>query len=77
MSVTARLTFLVIVSGGSSMSTVPWGESTDFDILRVGSWRSITRAATVGIACSGTTKVSPYRELKRMATSLASSRCWR
>ena len=37
-----------MTSGASSTSTVPCGESTDFDILRVGSWRSMTRAADRG-----------------------------
>ena len=58
-SVTARLNFLTITSGGSSTSTVPWGESADFDILLVGAWRSMTRAPAAGMVASGTTKVSP------------------
>ena len=55
----------------------PSGELTDLDILRSGCWRSMTRAPAVGMAASGTTRVSPKRWLKRMATSRASSRCWR
>ena len=49
----------------------------DLLILRVGSWRSITRAATGGWTPTGTVKVGPKRLLKRSATSRVSSRCWR
>ncbi len=38
---------------------VPSGDSTDFDILRSGCCRSMTRAPVPGIAASGTVKVSP------------------
>ena len=48
------------------------------DIFRVGSWRSMIRAPTSGIRCSGTTRMSsPKRALKRRATSRMSSRCSR
>ena len=60
VSVTARLIFLATTSRGSSSTRiVPCGESSDFDIFRVGCWRSITRAPIAGIVASGTTKVSP------------------
>jgi hypothetical protein len=57
--VTARLNLRSITAGSSSTSTVPWGESSDFDILLVGSCRSITRAPAGGITWRGTTNVSP------------------
>ena len=38
---------------------MPCGDSVDFDIFRVGSWRSITRAPAAGVDASGTTNVSP------------------
>ena len=37
----------------------------------------MTRAATGGFTARGTTNVRPYRVLKRLATSRASSTCWR
>ena len=76
-SVTALLIRLVIAVGSSSSVIVPWGESSDFDILAVGFWRSMIRAPTGGMLASGTTSVSPQRWLNRMAMSRASSRCWR
>src|SRR5262245_63426819 len=59
LSVTARLNLRLMASDDSSTRTLPWGELTDFDIFWVGSWRSMIRAPTLGIAASGTTKVSP------------------
>ena len=44
-----RLIFLAIAFGSSSSRIVPWGESADFDIFAVGSWRSMTRAPTGGM----------------------------
>ena len=49
----------------------------EVDILRSGSCRSMIRAPTSGIRCSGTTSVSPKRSLKRIAMSRMSSRCSR
>ena len=68
-SVTADLIFFSIVLGGSRTRIVPWGESSDFDILFSGCCRSMTRAPTAGKVAFGTTKVSPKRLLNRMATS--------
>ena len=76
-SVTALFTFLTIVSGSSSTRIVPASLSDVVDIFWVGDWRSMIRAPTSGMRCSGTTSVSPKRALKRCATSRASSRCWR
>ena len=50
---TAHLIRLVIAFGSSSSAIVPWGESADFDIFAVGSWRSMIRAPTGGIARLG------------------------
>ena len=49
----------------------------DLFIFTAGSCRSITRAATGAVTACGTTNVSPYARLNRMARSRASSRCWR
>ena len=59
VSVTARRTFLVISSSESRRPIVPRGDSTDFDILRSGCCRSMTRAPVPGMAASGTVKVAP------------------
>ena len=77
-SVTARLNLRRTTSGSSSTSTVPCSDPPVVDILRSGSWRSRTRAPTVGMRCSGTTRrPSPKRALNRAATSRMSSRCSR
>ena len=65
-SVTADLIFFVIAFGSSSTPIVPCGESSDFDIFRVGFWRSMTRAPTAGNVAFGTTNTSPKRWLNRM-----------
>ena len=76
-SVTARLNFFAIEVGSSNIPIVPFADSEDLDILFLGSCRSITRAATFGIAADGMISVSPYLELKRSAMSRVSSKCWR
>ena len=48
---------------------MPCGESSDFDIFRVGSCRSMTRAPNGGNVAFGTTNVSPNWWLNRSATS--------
>jgi hypothetical protein len=57
-SVTARLIFFSIVFGSSRTRTVPSSVPPVVDIFRVGSWRSMMRAPTSGIRCSGTTRMS-------------------
>jgi hypothetical protein len=47
-SVTAVLNLRLITSGGSSMSTVPWGVPPVVDIFFSGSCRSITREPVSG-----------------------------
>src|SRR5262249_8552088 len=76
-SVTALFTFLTIVAGSSSTRIVPASLSAVVDIFWFGACRSMIRAPTSGMRCSGTTSVSPKRALKRSAMSRASSRCWR
>ena len=58
-SVTALFTFLRIVSGGSSISTVPLSDPRDLDIFTVGSCRFMTRPTVSGKTPSGMAKVSP------------------
>ena len=43
-SVTAERIFLALTLGSSSSSMMPAGEDADFDILAVGSWRSVILA---------------------------------
>ena len=58
-SVTARATFRRTTSGGSSRSIEP-AASADFDILRSGWSRSITRAVpSVAVTTSGTVNTGP------------------
>ena len=77
-SVTARETLRRMASGGSSSRTVPGASgAADLLIFLAGSCRSMTRAPTGGVTARGTTNVSPYRWLNRMARSRASSRCCR
>ena len=78
-SVTAVFTFLRRTSGGSVTLIVPCGESADFDILAVGSWKSMTRAppSAGGMSASGTTNVSresrveAHRDVARQLEVLA------
>ena len=48
-SVTAERTLRRMASGGSSSSMRPAGDALDFDILAVGTWRSMTRPPTLGM----------------------------
>jgi hypothetical protein len=57
-SVTARLNFFSIAFGSSRTYTVPSAVPPVVDIFRVGSCRSMIRAPTAGIRCSGTTSRS-------------------
>src|SRR2546423_10055531 len=54
VSVTARLIFFAVADRSSRINTVPATDVSDFDILRVGSWRSITRAPAGRIVAPGT-----------------------
>ena len=48
-SVTAERTLRRMASGGSSSSIRPATDALDFDILAVGTWRSMTRPPTLGM----------------------------
>jgi hypothetical protein len=76
VSVTARDTVRRITSGGSSSPIRPAPAPVVLPIFAVGSARSMIRAAVSGRTPSGTVNVRPYRELNRIATVRASSRCW-
>ena len=56
---------------------MPATEVSDFDILRVGSCKSITRAPACRMVALGTVNVGPNRALNRSARSRVSSTCWR
>ena len=56
-SVTALLIFFATVFGSSRTSTVPASTPPVVDILVVGSCRSMIRAPTSGIRCSGSTRI--------------------
>ena len=75
-SVTARETLRRTTSGSSSRKIDPgcWSPA-DFDILRVGSARSMIRAPAAGCTACGTEKTRPYVVLNRIAMSRASSTC--
>ena len=76
-SVTARLNFFMIAAGSSMRYTIPESDEADFDILAVGSWRSVTLAPALGVTAFGSTKVWPKRWLKRSAMSRVISMCCR
>jgi hypothetical protein len=59
VSVTARKMCRRIISGGSSSPIRPAGDDALLLILRVGSVRSMIRAAASGRMPSGTVKVGP------------------
>ena len=51
--------FFATEARSSSTITVPASLAADFDILSVGTWRSMTRAPAARIVAAGSTKVSP------------------
>jgi hypothetical protein len=65
VSVTADLIFLAARAGSSSSSTSPFGFDVDFDILAVGSWRSVIFAVSRMMYASGTVNVCPNVVLNR------------
>ena len=73
-SVTALLTFLMMVSGGSRIEMNALGFSSDLDIFFAGAARLITLPPFLGMWGSGTVNVLPYRPLKRWAMFRENSR---
>src|ERR1700721_4662075 len=64
---TAPLIFFRITAGSSSRSMMPCGEEDDFDILLVGSCRSVILDTAGRMYGAGTGNVSPERWLNRCA----------
>ena len=56
-SVTAERIFFALTLGSSSSSMMPAGDDADFDILAVGSWRSVIFAVDLRMYGSGSRKV--------------------
>ena len=77
VSVTADLIFFAVTDGSSSSQIMPSSVSADLRHLGGRILQVVDLRGLLQDRASGTTKVSPNRELNRCARSRVSSMCWR